>query len=65
MSLEDIRYRYGVPAKRGGRVRYNRKLEGTITGSYGAHLRVRIDGDRFSMKYHPTWEMEYLDKEDA
>lgn len=65
MSLKYIRDHYGVPAKRGGRVRYNRKLKGTIIGSDGACLRVLMDGDPFSMKYHPTWKMEYLDKEDA
>ena len=65
MSLKYIRDHYGVPAKRGGRVRYNGRIEGAITGSVGALLRVRMDGDGFSLKYHPTWEMEYLDKEDA
>lgn len=65
MSLKYIRDHYGVPAKRGGRVRYNGKIEGTITGSDGARLRVRMDGDRFSLKYYPTWDMEYLDKEEA
>ena len=65
MSLKYIRDHYGVPARRGGRVRYNKKLEGTIIGSEGALLRVHMDGDGFSLKYHPTWKMEYLDKEDA
>lgn len=43
MTLEYIRRAYGVPAHRGGRVRYT--------------------GDSFSQPYHPTWEIEFLDKD--
>lgn len=66
MSMEYIRKTYGVPAKRGARVRFtpngNRYLahEGVIIGSRGAYLRVRMGDEKKAGTYHPTWEMEYL-----
>lgn len=62
MSLDCIRHHYGVPAKKGGRVRYTngRVREGTITGARGAHLTIRMDGDSFAQPYHPTWDLQYL-----
>jgi hypothetical protein len=67
VSLDYISRTYGVPAKRGQRVRYTgdkgpkvSAREGTITAAEGAHLRIRMDGDSFSNVYHPTWELEYL-----
>lgn len=64
MSMKYIRDTYGVPAKRGGRVRYNSaggpKL-GTITGTTGPHIRILLDGDKVSMPFHPTWKLEYLE----
>uniref|UniRef100_A0A1B0FJC8 Uncharacterized protein n=1 Tax=Glossina morsitans morsitans TaxID=37546 RepID=A0A1B0FJC8_GLOMM len=35
--------------------------EGTITSSRGPHILVRLDGDDFSVPFHPTWKMRYLD----
>lgn len=64
MSFEYIRKYYGVPAKRGGRVEYtgNGNSEtGTICGSSGAHLRIRLDGKTRSFLFHPTWKLRYLD----
>lgn len=69
MSLHWIRSYYGVPAKRGGRVEYTPckgsqakpgKL-GTITGARGPHLLIRLDDEKASHPYHPTWELRYLD----
>jgi len=69
MSIAWIRAHYGVAAKRGGRVEYTpcegskdapKKL-GTITGTRGPHLLVRLDGERLSRPYHPTWQLRYLD----
>lgn len=64
MSMEYIRTTYGVPAKRGGRVVYtypaNVPRYGTITGTRGAKLRIRMDGQTKSLIYHPTWELKYL-----
>ena len=62
MSMQYIRDYYGVPAKRGGRVRFQDRVNGTITGTKGGHLRIRLDGNKFSRPYHPTSEIEYLDK---
>lgn len=63
MSLAYVRKAYGVPAKRGGRVRYTgcgREELGTIIGASGGHLKVRLDGVRHGMPFHPTWKLEYL-----
>lgn len=57
MSMEWIRRNYGVPAKRGGRVRFS-GVAGTIT-SASHHLRVRLDDGR-RVLLHPTWRVEYL-----
>lgn len=54
-----IRNHYNVPAKRGGRVRYNGK-PGVITGTRGQYLRIRLDGEKRAGNYHPTWRIEYL-----
>ena len=64
MSLQYIRDTYGVPAKRGGRIEYTGNgtaIQGVITGSKGAHILVRLDGDRRSLAFHPTWKIRYLE----
>ena len=71
MSLDYIRRAYKVPIRRGGRVQIDGRL-GTITGSVGAHLRVRFDEawmkSAATRRYariascHPTWMVEYLDE---
>lgn len=63
MSMAYIREYYGVPAKRCARVEYTggkSPVTGTITGSEGARLRIRMDGDDCAGIYHPTWELRYL-----
>ena len=68
MSMEYIRRVYGVPAKRGGKVRITSmqdstiKLDGIIVASKGPYIRVRIN-DGKPMSYHPTWNIEYLREE--
>lgn len=67
--MEWIRSQYGVPAKRGGRVEYTPcegskdapGKRGTITGANGGHLLIRLDGEKHSRPYHPTWQLRYLD----
>ena len=68
MSMDYIRKTYGVPAKRGARIAYTGsvilgRVFGTIVGTQGAYLRVRMDdghpGERVTM--HPTWHVEYLE----
>ena len=69
MSMEYIRKHYGVPAKRGGIVRFapdgNRTMEtiGVIVGSRGARLRVRMGDEKKAGTYHPTCDLEYLSQE--
>lgn len=61
--MEYIRDTYGVPAKRGGRIEYtypSPSRQGTIIGSSGAKLRIRLDGDAHAGYYHPTWELKLL-----
>jgi hypothetical protein len=58
-----IRTNYQVPAKLRGRVRYTGGKEprlGVITAADGSYLRIRLDGDKRSRWYHPTWCIEYL-----
>ena len=51
--LEYIRNYYGVPATKGKIVRYKGKL-GIITGASGPHVKVRIEGEKHALPYHPT-----------
>lgn len=68
MSMDYIRRTYGVPAKRGARVRYTDSdgvpFHGRITSARGGRLRVlvddRVEGYRGRLNLHPTWRMEYL-----
>jgi hypothetical protein len=63
MSMDYIRKAYGVIAKRGMRIEYTgagRVERGVITGSRGHLLRIKLDGHRRSMPFHPTWEIRYL-----
>lgn len=59
MTAEYIRRTYGVPAKRGVRVRVDGHA-GVVT-SCGHYIRVRFDGERRPRPCHPTWQVEYLD----
>ena len=59
MSFEYIRETYNVPAKRGMKV-IAQGRRGTIVGVKGPHLRIRIEGEKNILSFHPTWEMEYL-----
>lgn len=65
MSMQYIRDRYNVPAKRFGRVVYsgNKKDEpGVITGTRGTYLLIRLDSQTVSLPYHPTFALRYLDE---
>ena len=63
MSMEYIRNFYGVPAKRGGRISFTnakKAAQGTIIGSRGAYIRVRMDGSGMVHSLHPEWHIVYL-----
>lgn len=68
MSMKYIRDHYRVPAKRGARIVYSgdgMACGGTIVGTSGPHLRVRLDIlNNAIVTLHPTWEVEYT-KESA
>lgn len=67
MSMDYVRKTYGVPAKRGGRIRFTgdcEPIEGTIL-SATHRLRVRFDGSKARVWLHPTWCVEYLDSTPA
>lgn len=70
--MDYIRRTYGVPARRGLRFLFiggnpdpesDDKVKtraGTIVGSRGQYLRVRMDGEAHIRTLHPTWRIEYL-----
>jgi hypothetical protein len=60
-DLDYIRDYYGVPAKRGARVEYEGK-PGTVTGTSGPHITVKLDGGKHSLPYHPD-DLKWLDAE--
>lgn len=63
MSMDYIRHSYGVPAQRGGRVTWwetlGAQVVGTIVGTRGHYLRVRLDGETRARTLHPTWRIGY------
>jgi hypothetical protein len=65
MSLAYIRKTYGVPAKRGARVRFtpdtrDKPHDGRIMSASGQYLRVKLEGYTRPCLCHPTWQLEYL-----
>jgi hypothetical protein len=65
---EDYEYiitTYNVPAKTGRRIRYTGELpykDGTVVKSFGHYLGIRLDGEEYVGRYHPTWALDYLDE---
>jgi hypothetical protein len=49
-----------VPVKRGQRVTDERGYAGIVTCGDGAHVRVRLDGEKHSGRYHPL-SLDYGD----
>lgn len=68
-TMKLVRKLYGVPAKRGMRVLYTgcgRKEYGTIrSAASGAHLNIQLDGIKYAIPFHPTWELTYQPPEVA
>lgn len=66
MSMQRIREQYGVPAKRGGEVRFRGEraviLSADPTGAY-LWLELPWGSTKRVGPVHPTWEMDYLDGE--
>lgn len=63
MSMGYIRKTYGVPAKCGMRVVYTdtngERKPGVITAARGCYLSIRLDGQKHSLPYHPTYNIDY------
>lgn len=64
MTMAEIRKWRGVPARRGMHVldRHTNRI-GVITGTASGYLRIRLQGNNFSLCYHPTWKLDYLTKD--
>lgn len=58
-GFDYIKDYYGVPAKRGAKIEYNGK-PGTVTGTHGPHVKVRLEGQKHSNCYHPT-DLKWLE----
>lgn len=66
LAVEGICSMYTVPAKIGGRVEYagapdGRVQLGTITGAADSYLKIRLDGEKRALRFHPMWMLRYLD----
>ena len=57
MSAEYVNRYYGTDFKRGDRVLVDGR-PGVIVSFPGAHLGVRLDGERHTSKCHPTWRVQ-------
>ena len=66
MSLEYIREYYKVPAYEGQAVTFQGK-PAVIVGASNQYLKLHFDNDTDPAvgRYHPTWEIVYLEKEAA
>lgn len=66
-SFDHIESYYGLPFRVGSRVRYddgpNGTLEGTVVGTAGPYIKVKVDGEERCGLYHPTWNIELLEGE--
>jgi hypothetical protein len=65
MSMQRIRSVYGVPAKRGGQIRFTDSngaiWHGRIKSARHGRLRVALENwPRETVILHPTWQVEYL-----
>ena len=57
--MKYIRDYYNVPAKRGMCVVAEGR-KGIIVGSNGHYLCIKIEGEKRTLSFHPTWRMEYF-----
>lgn len=60
MSAAYVRRMYGVPARRGMRVTVDGgRYQGEIVSFPDAYLGVRLDGEKTTSRFHPTWRITY------
>jgi hypothetical protein len=64
-NIAYLRNAYGIPAKKGMRVKLKKAYfnipsdGGVITGAKHAYLRIRVDGEKHSRFFHPTYGVIY------
>jgi hypothetical protein len=63
-GIEHIRKTYGVPAKRGGRIRFEGRIDGKIVDARYGRLRVKFPYFTRIVILHPTRGIEYLTETD-
>lgn len=67
MNFDYIRETYKVPAKRGMKVQYRDAQgelhDGVITSTRGAYLMIRMTPLKHPRPYHPTYCLDYFDKD--
>ena len=70
-SLDYINSQYGLNVQLQDRVTYvygmdedsEPKPNGTVVGSDGGHLVIKMDDNPLARRYHPTWCMVHHSKE--
>lgn len=63
MSLPWVRQQYGVPATRGGIIRFDGQPGRILSATHHLHVRMTDDGSRAIL--HPTWRVKYLECHEA
>lgn len=58
MSAEYVRDRYGVDFRRGDRVTVDGR-PGVVVSFPDQYVGVRLDGDKYTSRCHPTWRLEH------
>ena len=62
--MKRIRKQYGVPIRRGGRVKYTgegyARYGTVVSAKEDNRIQVRLDGENKARLFHPTWKLEYL-----
>jgi len=59
--FEYINKYYGLSLKRGMSCNYMNRC-GKVTGVRGCYVLIKLNGDKKSKAYHPTWMLEYDEK---
>ncbi len=63
--IADIRKNRNMPfLKVGMQIYSNHSYRfGKVTGTRGGYLLIRMNGDKFSCPYHPTWNLTFFNKD--
>ena len=58
--MKMVRKTYGVPAKRGMRVKFKDRSGFITRATSSSRIRVQFIGETHSVILHPTWEITYF-----